>query len=337
MKCKFEYVRYRRHFREPLQTAHGSWKVREAILVRLTDPDGACGFGEIAPIEAFGTESPDRAEASCRERRGCFDTAGLEEIPEDLPCCRFALESAVAELSWSGEHDEVAPDDSLPVAGLLPAGGEAADRARRLRKEGFGTLKWKIGVHPFFREREWFRRLRDEVPSGVRWRLDANGALDWRTAQEWGGELAGASVEFLEQPFPPSKIDDILRLAGDFPVPLALDESVGTLSSLRQWRDRGWPGLFVVKPALAGSPERLAAFLRERGVKVVFSSALESAIGMKAALGVAFAGGHERRALGWGTGDLFGDDGLSPRWGSRVSRAEVETIKAGETWKRLAG
>ena len=51
------FRRYRLPFRAPLHTAHGLWTERTGIIVRLSDPEGRSGFGEIAPLTDFGTET----------------------------------------------------------------------------------------------------------------------------------------------------------------------------------------------------------------------------------------------------------------------------------------
>jgi o-succinylbenzoate synthase len=52
-----EHRIYRRAFQAPVRTAHGSWTQREGILLRLRSQDGTVGFGEVAPIPDFGTET----------------------------------------------------------------------------------------------------------------------------------------------------------------------------------------------------------------------------------------------------------------------------------------
>jgi O-succinylbenzoate synthase len=162
------------------------------------------------------------------------------------------------------------------------------------------------------------------LPSGAKLRLDANGAWDRRTAERWLERAAERPIEYVEQPCfagPGSsateqrRAEDLLRgLAADFPVPLALDESVGSGEDVARWLAEGWTGVWVLKPALLGEPgpilERLAALRAE----VVFGSALETAVGARAALELAFAwaearGGGllERRALGFGVWPLFAD------------------------------
>ncbi|PSR16406.1 hypothetical protein C8255_17945, partial [filamentous cyanobacterium CCP3] len=52
---------YRRRFLKPLHTAHGLWIWREGLLVRLQDSLDRVGYGEIAPIPWFGSETLEEA------------------------------------------------------------------------------------------------------------------------------------------------------------------------------------------------------------------------------------------------------------------------------------
>jgi O-succinylbenzoate synthase len=102
-------------------------------------------------------------------------------------------------------------------------------------------------------------------------------------------------------------VDLLLGLAGDYPVTVALDESVLGEADFTRWRDLGWPGVFVIKPALWGDPEGLIEAVRATGTDVVVSSALETRIGASITLAVAFALGAQARAAGVGVWPLFAD------------------------------
>ncbi len=339
MDYGFECFRYRRPFRLPPRGDDAVWRVREGILLRLVAPDGRRAYGEVAPLPAFGSESVGRAEQYLNGFEGQIRGDQVLVVPEKFPCCRFALESALTDLESDREREEAleaASPRRLPVAGLVPGGRDPRERVNVLLNEGYRTLKWKIGVRPYEKERDWFRRIREVVPPEVRWRLDANGALDVATVERWDRELEGVAVEYLEQPLPVGQTDSLLALARDLALPFALDEEVGTVPSLIEWRDRGWKGIFVVKPAIAGSPVALKEFIREESRRVVFSSALETGIGMRHALAIALAHGNEKSAVGWGTGALFDDDGLSPCLGASVSDSTVAGIDPHAVWNKLA-
>ncbi|MGB5916097.1 MAG: hypothetical protein WBG63_14630, partial [Phormidesmis sp.] len=65
-QLSFEFRIYRRPFRQTIKTRHGVWKYREGIVLRLSDETGHVGFGEVAPLPWFGTETQAQALTFCQ-------------------------------------------------------------------------------------------------------------------------------------------------------------------------------------------------------------------------------------------------------------------------------
>ena len=284
MPVRFEYRAYRAAFRRPLATAHGEWSEREGVLVRLTAEAGHSALGEVAPLPAWGSETLAAALAFCAHLPADLDETAIREVPAALPCCRFALETA-----WDSLHRpaDPIPVRQLPIAALLPAGPAAVDAASHATARGFTTMKWKVGVGEAAAERALLPHVLAALPAGGRLRLDANGAWDPAEARLWLQACEGAPIDFIEQPFPVGHEQPVLQLAAEFSTRLALDESVAHEADLHRWLDFGWPGIYVIKPALAGSPRRLLKLLADYEAEAVFSSAFETAVGARAALLVA--------------------------------------------------
>ncbi len=94
-------------------------------------------------------------------------------------------------------------------------------------------------------------------------------------------------VEFLEQPLPPQEFTTMLELSKKYQTAIALDESVATLTKLETCYHQGWRGIYVVKPAIAGSPQKLRQLCQEYQLDIVFSSVLETEIGRQGILKLA--------------------------------------------------
>jgi O-succinylbenzoate synthase len=304
MEIRFAFRRYCLPFRAPVRTAQGAWPRREGLYVRIERQDGTVGYGEASPIPFFGAESLGEDEAFCRKQEGVFSGDLLQGIPQRMSALRHALEGALGTLADTPRHA------SLPVAALLPAGRSALTEAPAKAEAGFRSFKWKVGVGAAEDEMAMLDDLVASLPESSRIRLDANGAWDSRTAQRWLQHCSERPVEFVEQPISPESrgSDDVLRgLSADFPVPLALDESIRGDGDIERWLDAGWTGYFVVKPALLGDGRGILSRLSKAGARVVFSSSLETGIGAKAALGMAFAWPGKAPALGFGVWPLFED------------------------------
>jgi len=301
MTYRLSFKKYRRPLRAPLRTAHGWWAEREGFIVRLESDLGKTGFGEIAPIPWFGTETMVEAEEILRQFGDMVSDELLDKTPGRFGCVRFGLAQART------ERASPKTTNRLPVAALLPAGREAPRALSEKMEAGFLAFKWKVGVAGV--EEEWgiLDDLLAEIPGHVRLRLDANGAWSRRDAGRWLTRCADRPVEFVEQPVAPAEEDTLRGLANDYPVKLALDESVVHLADARRWQALGWPGLFVIKPALAGPLEEVIDWISETKADVVFSSAIESTLARSAILAAALGQPQSRRAVGFGVGDIFGD------------------------------
>lgn len=339
MPFRFEFRRYRLPFRSPVRTAHGLWAEREGVIVRLTAESGATGFGEAAPIPVFGTETADEIEAACREIGERVDGDRLVGVPPRLACLRTALAAALAGAgSAAGEESPKSPA-YLAIAALLPAGRVALGQIEPKAELGFRVFKWKVGVGDLADELVLLDDACAKLPNGAKLRLDANGAWDRRKAERWLERCAGRPVEFVEQPVAADArgaADLLLGLAQDFPTPLALDESLVHEGDVERWLGAGWPGVFVVKPSLLGDVAGTVARLEKACAAVVFSSALETGVGARAALRVALAWRGEARAHGFGVWPLFADGRFDGPLAVPFLRAEdIERIDAEAVWNAL--
>lgn len=333
---RLAFRRYRLPFRHPVRTAHGLWTEREGLVLRVEDENGRVNFGEAAPIPWFGTETVEEAEEACRALGEQFEAATLSALPAKCVCLRFALGAAMQSPKNVSSEEKKA----LPVAALLPAGRAGLDAVERKAEAGFRTFKWKVGVADLADELAMLDDLVAELPDGAKVRLDANGAWNRRHAERWLERCAERPVEFIEQPVAPgakNSDDLLLGLANDYPTPLALDESLVSGDDVARWLGRGWPGVFVIKPLLLGDAAAALGTLEQAKAPVVFSSSLETAIGAKAALRLAFASGGEPRALGFGVWPLFLDSRFDgPHLAPFIRPQDVEAIDEEAAWNALS-
>ncbi len=342
MPARFAFRRYRLPFRAPVRTAHGLWTEREGLILRLENEAGAIGWGEVAPLQGFGTEGVEAAAEACARLGDTFGAEELPRIPPAFLCLRSGLATALAELDRPEEPETGAARDAyLPVAALLAAGRLGLAQIGPKAEAGFRTFKWKVGVGDAADELILLDDLCAALPAGARLRLDANGAWDRRRAELWLERCADRPVEFVEQPIAPSarRADDLLLgLAGDYPTPIALDESLSGGESVERWLGAGWPGIFVVKPALLGAaPAAWALLAKAAADRVVFSSALETAVGARSALRLAFGWPATSRALGFGVWPLFVDGRFDgPAAGPFLYAESIRRLNVEVLWTALS-
>ncbi|NET11318.1 MAG: o-succinylbenzoate synthase [Symploca sp. SIO2B6] len=199
---------YSRPFKVPLHTHHGQWTERTGIILKLSDPDGRVGFGEIAPIPWFGSETLEDAIALCQSRCSTSTPTAFSlhyddilTIPNTYPACQFGFESALESLSFhafphsplthnspthdSPIHDSPTRYSPIHFCHLLPTGQAALHAWQIPWNQGYRTFKWKIGVAPLAQELDGFTQLIQDLPPTASIRLDANGGLSWEEANQW--------------------------------------------------------------------------------------------------------------------------------------------------------
>ncbi|MHC5745693.1 MAG: o-succinylbenzoate synthase [Nostoc sp.] len=317
---RFEFRPYQRRFLRSLTTNHGNWDIREGIILRLTDESGKVGWGEIAPISWFGSETLEQALDFCRQLPEEITDEIIFSIPDELPACQFGFESAWEWGSgkWGNEFFSM-PNAPCPMpnaqsfSALLPSGEAALNQWETLWQQGYRTFKWKIAVNAIADELEIFESLIHTLPASTKLRLDANGGLSYKEANLWlrtcdnlkaNAELP-IEIEFIEQPLPVEQFQQMLELSTSYETAIALDESVATLGQLAACHQQGWRGIFVIKPGIVGSPSRLRKFCHQHQIDTVFSSVFETAIARLAALQLAAELSQNNRAIGFGIDHFF--------------------------------
>jgi o-succinylbenzoate synthase len=288
---------YQIPFRQPLRTAHGTWDRREGAIVTLIPPTGKSLSGEIAPLPSFGSETLDHALTWVQSLQGTITHDQIFAIPDHLPCCQFAFETALLpQLNQASGAMLGCPES---IAALLPAGPSALTHWLSAYQQGHRTFKWKIGCFP--NELELLDLLLAQLPPDTKLRLDANAALNLAQTLTWLDRLdRSPQIEYLEQPL--ADLKTLLTIAPQFSTPLALDESIASLQQLQDAYNLGWRGVFVIKPAIVGSPKKLIKFCAEYQPDTVFSSVFETTLGRNHGINLAH---HcdSHRPLGYGTAD----------------------------------
>lgn len=299
----------------------GTLRARTAVRVRVRLGDGglatgdatASGVGEALPLPGF---SPDDADTVQRVLAALAGTRlalapgapGAAQIAATLaplagalapsPGARFALECALLDAlsrrAGSPAAVWLAPGRALqPVAVsvLLPDDEAAAvSAAEQAVRRGHRVLKLKVGRADCTPAQEdaLLQRLREAcdavAPGQVRFRLDANGALDAATLPQRLAGWAALGAEVVEEPL----AGDALGALPALPLPWAADESLACPQRravlLALPRDRG-PAALVLKPALLGLAAcvELADAAARRGLGLIVTHSLDGDIGLAAA------------------------------------------------------
>ncbi len=332
------------HFKRPAPTSRGPLVLRNLWIVQALDSrqPAIVGMGECGPIPGLSCDAtstfPEEAAAlveSINRQELSLPVDGPWQTALDCllapfdpqlvqwPSLAFGVESALIDLHHGGGGaffdspfaEGVAP---LPTHGLIwmdtPKGQLAQVDAKVAA--GFSTIKMKIGALPIADELAMLDVLRSRHPS-IDLRLDANGAFTPEEALRRIEALAPIGVEFLEQPVRAGQLDDLRRICAESPMPIALDEELIGITTLREIQallELVRPQAIIIKPSLIGGwrmAGQVAALCEHLGITWWANSLLESSIGHDAICQWTAASGGVR-VHGLGTGGLFRNNFRSP-------------------------
>lgn len=279
----------------PFTSAHGVETVREVTIVGVFAEDGTAGWGECSSLRApgYATEyGADSWRALCEEIAPAL-LAGDDWRDGSRPMASAAVETALLDLDCRARHVSLSQHlggtrglvETCAVLGMTSTIDELLASAARLVDDGYRHLKLKIrpgwDIGPL-------RAVRDAFPQ-VSLAADANGSYD--AAEVFPvAEIDALSISYVEQPFPPGRLDLAAALGEASSTAIALDESIGSLRAARQAIEMGAAEVLNVKPArLGGIREacRVCETAAVAGVAVFVGGMLETGVGRAAALAVA--------------------------------------------------
>lgn len=279
--------------RSPFRLSRGVSATRRNMVVEIED-DGRVGRGEAAPIARYGEDA-----ASARAALG--EMAARLEHPrafaEEAARVAVAGQRAAQAAFDAALHDLAGKRLQVPVSELLG-----------LRRRALPPTSWTIGVDPIPEaiekvaaasrfevlkvkmgvdgDMELLRAIRAASPQVLR--VDANEGWSFAGALERLPELARMGVEFVEQPLPADRLEEIRELRRASPLPFVADESVHDAADVP--RLVGAFDAINVKLAKCGGISqalKLIAAARAHGLGVLLGCMIESSLGIAAALAVA--------------------------------------------------
>ena len=295
VKDALELHRVRVPLRRGHHWAQGSEMDREVVLVGWTRT-GVTGWGECPTLTSAGytTETTDQAWQALVHELGPAALAGREASVAGVVAAPAALADARLD-AWLRRRGRSlvehlgAQRRSVPrtavLADLAASPGQLADRADAAVAAGARVVKVKIA--PGHDE-----LVLAEVAAALAGRAgvaaDANGS--YSDAVELAG-VDALGLVYLEQPFAASRpLEELVALQAALRTPVALDESLSDLASVRAAIQLGAVDVVSVKPARLGGVQAAASAVElaaAAGVAAFVGGMLELGIGRCTAAAVA--------------------------------------------------
>ena len=254
---------YKHKFSSPLQTAHGVWTEKESILLRKQNENGQVTFGEISLTPFFYSYSIDDVMPLVRSWIRGEEILNNELVNSAMSC----LESEL----WV-EDEGIVKSTSILTAEISEFNSSPTRSCKFFKK--------KIGVRRAEEEIKEVKCFIDNLSPSSKLRLDANESLSTKELLAWNESFKGEpKIQFLEQPFPRNKLEELFLVQDKIDIPLALDESLVWKNNLSYFEDKNWLGFFVLKPCLTGDWSEMIRFLKENSDRCVVSTSFESPFG----------------------------------------------------------
>ena len=318
-----ESERFELPLQAPLSTAAGTIESRDGLLVWIhgagrAGSDAPVGVGEATPLPGW-TESFEECQAAVDRALDRLETDGPETALAEAsgaPAARHGVSLALLDRKArvAGEplyrHVREADRDlvsSVPVNATVGDGRimETVGMALEAVRDGFGTLKIKVGARETAIDAGRVEAIRSEVSEDLRLRVDANGA--WSRSEARLAVDAFPDLEYVEQPLAPDDLAGHADLRNRSTI--ALDETLAE-HAVGDVIEAGAADVVVLKPMVLGGIDRAwtaAMRARETGIDPVVTTTIDGVVARTAAVHLA-AGLDVDRACGLATADRLESD-----------------------------
>jgi L-alanine-DL-glutamate epimerase-like enolase superfamily enzyme len=159
--------------------------------------------------------------------------------------------------------------------------------AVRAQDQGWPGVKLKVGKPDLSEDAERLQAVRAAVGPRMHIMVDANQSMTYPRAKRWAHMLEQYDVFWFEEPLPAEDIAGHVRLADSTSVPIAVGESLYSLSHFREYLAAGAAGIVQVDAARIGgiTPWLKVAHLAEAfNVKVAPHFLMELHVSLAAAI-----------------------------------------------------
>jgi len=301
---------YRIPLHDNFTTAHSSMAVREGAIIELfISRNDIVGIGEIAPFPDFGGCNLDESLAALSPLLSDLRGKTIEEALEYLQALLFSgglpastvcgMEIALLDAlgktrncsisNFLNPQQSSVPPSYIPVNAVIGAQEIAAtvQQARQMVEAGFSCLKVKMGKNDPSNEIERVKAVREAIGPSIQLRLDANEGWTFEQALTILTACADWHIQYVEQPLPAHDINGMRELQRAVSIPLAADEAVRDLNSIRVLLRAQAAQVLIIKPQLAGGLRASREILRlasQKAVRCVITSVFEAGIGLAALL-----------------------------------------------------
>src|SRR5262245_4584030 len=309
------------------------------VLVRIEADNGVVGWGEAASAPTMTGETVESMMAAVTYLTPAVEGRPADDIAATLAAtaarmygntaAKAAIEMALHDLVGRATGQPASARlggkqrSRMPILGVIGTGTLATDlrEAERQKAEGYTAFKIKVGIDKPLTDSERTRRVCSILGRDVLISSDANQGWSSDEALQYVRAVAGAGLDFFEQPVPADDIAGMAAVAAAVPeIAIGADESIHSLEDIRRHHERHAARGVSLKTIKLGGMRGVmeAGRLCDRlGLNVnVAAKTGESSIACAAATHIAAA----LPQIAWGP--TLSNEGLSDDATARPSRIE---------------
>ena len=320
------YHKHILNFKQASGTSRGVLKTKETWFIKLSK-DNKQGFGECGFFRGLSIDDTPNYEEKLKWVCQNINVGLVVLLAETIhyPSIQFGLEQAFLSLEAKNPF-ELFPSDftkgkqNISINGLIWMGDKSfmQQQIKDKLKQGFSTIKMKIGAIDFDTEINLLKSIRNEFSSKeITLRVDANGGFTPKNALEKLQRLSELDIHSIEQPIKQGQWQEMAALCEKTPLPIALDEElIGVFTSEEKEKciQTIQPQYIILKPSLVGGlkgSEEWISIAKKYNADNWITSALESNIGLNAIAQWTHVL-NTKLPQGLGTGGLFTNNFESP-------------------------
>lgn len=314
---------------KPLNIKKNTLITRKGMIIELIDKDGFKGFGEIAPLPFFSTETLEdaRNQIMTFKEEIVSDLSGIKNI-HLFPSVRCGIEMAVFNLKYLKTAKKLQTGDRhILINKLLDVPSDFNEEkikelAINTVTEGYKSVKIKVARQSVDKDILSINILKAVFEGKISVRLDANNLWNLDEAIYFGAETGYEGIDYIEDPV--NSIDDYERFYIKTKIPVALDRTLekfferfpaSVTSKNSKVSSKENPAYFikaiVLKPTMLGGfniTEKFVNFASKHNIIPVTSSSFETGLGISSIALFTETQGLASVATGLDTLSYFADD-----------------------------
>ena len=273
--------RYRLRLTSPTAWDRRARVQRDGLLVRMSSGDDS-GWGDIAPLPGFSTESLTEAQAQAETLaseilKSPLRTLDLNAV-EIPPSVRFGFELALCNLNTATRKQSPQEASAVACCGLIGHQKNQQIRlAHSLVNSGYRAVKLKVGRQSLEEDLNTVHTICEKYPE-LKVRIDANRSWSIKTTEKFVRATQNLRLDYLEEPLrDKTKLPELARNSN---IPIALDETLREQDAEKYLKVAD---VRVLKPTLAGGIYTTLAHIEQaiqENARCIISSSYESGVGM---------------------------------------------------------